>query len=270
MKVRPSGISELEHTVSGEKLSLLAVFARPEEEAFGPSGTLAKYAGEGVRVSLITAARELANMMAFRVTDPTLTMMDAARSRETSCSCRAAGISRLCLDHATTYIPNNQRRILQERLIRLIREAQPQVIVTYGPEGLSGESEQKLLNELATYAFERAGDYNEYPEHFRDGLNPYQPSKLYYSVLPESWVTRWGLQGMNGVPDEQVTTVLDVSPYSEMKLKAVYCQRHHSQDYARWRETNGGVQWNEEHFILAASHLGKKPRKEKDLFAGLR
>lgn len=269
MKARPGSSSELEHTVSGEKLSLLAVFARPEEEAFGPSGTLARYAGEGVRVSLITAARELASMMTLHVTDPAIVLLDA-RSRETSCSCRAAGISRMCLDHASSYIPNNQRRILQERLVRLIREVKPQVIVTYGPDGLSGESEQKLLNELATVAFENAGDYQAYPEHFRDGLNPYQPSKLYYSVLPQSWVTRWGLQELNGVPDEQVTTVLDVSPYSEMKLKAVYCQRHHSQDYARWRETNGGMHWNEEHFILAASHLGRRIKREKDLFAGLR
>jgi N-acetyl-1-D-myo-inositol-2-amino-2-deoxy-alpha-D-glucopyranoside deacetylase/mycothiol S-conjugate amidase len=269
MKAHPGSISDVEHTVSGEKLALLAVFARPEEEAFGPSGTLARYAGEGVRVSLITAARELASMMTLHVTDPALILMDA-RSRETSCSCRAAGISRMCLDHASSYIPNNQRRILQERLVRLIREVKPQVIVTYGPNGLSGESEQKLLNELATYAFEHAGDYESYPEHFRDGLNPYQPSKLYYSVLPQSWVKRWGLNDLNGVPDEQVTTVLDVSPYSEMKLKAVYCQRHHSQDYARWRETNSGLEWNEEHFILAATHLGRRTKKEKDLFAGIR
>ncbi len=270
MKVRSSGISELEHTVNGEKLALLAVFARPEEEAFGPSGTLAKYAGEGVRVSLITAARELANLMTLRVADPNSVMLSATRSRETSCSCRAAGISRLCLDHAPAYVPTNYHQLLQERLVRLIREVQPQVIVTYGPGGLSGESEHKILNELATHAFERAGDYAEYPEHFRDGLNPYQPSKLYYSVLPQSWISQWGLHGLNGVPDDQVTTILDVSPYSDLKLKAVYCQRHHSQDYARWREANGGMQWNEEHFILAASHLGKRMKKEKDLFAGLR
>lgn len=269
MKVHTGGISELEHSVSGEKLKLLALFARPEGEAFGPSGTLAKYAGEGVDVSLITAARELGNLMTLHVADPTLVMLNA-HSRETSCSCRAAGISRLCLDHASSAIPKDERRGMQERLVRIVREIQPQVILTYGPDGLSGETEQKLLNELARYAFERAGDYTEYPEHFRDGLNAYQPSKLYYSVLPSSWVMRWGLDKLNGVPDDEITTVLDVSPYSEMKLRAVYCQRHHSQDYARWRETNGGMQWNEEHFILAASHLGKRTKREKDLFAGLR
>jgi hypothetical protein len=93
---------------------------------------------------------------------------------------------------------------------------------------------------------------------------------LYYSVLPESIIAQWGLGGLNGVPDDQVTTILDVSPYSEMKLKAVYCQRNHSLDYTRWLESSGGKQWNEEHFILAASTLGKRNRRERDLFAGLR
>jgi hypothetical protein len=135
---------------------------------------------------------------------------------------------------------------------------------------LSGDSEQLMVNRLATRAFQDAGDSGVFPQHVREGLYAYQPQKLYYSVLPASIIARWGLEDFVGVPDEQVTTVLDVSPYSEMKLKAVYCQRNHSLDYTRWLESGGGRQWNEEHFILAATNLGKRPRRERDLFAGLR
>jgi hypothetical protein len=85
-----------------------------------------------------------------------------------------------------------------------------------------------------------------------------------------STLTRWGLGGLNAVPDDQITTVLDVSPYSDLKLKAVYCQRHHVLDYTRWLESSRGLQWNEEHFILAASNVGKRSRRERDLFAGIR
>jgi N-acetyl-1-D-myo-inositol-2-amino-2-deoxy-alpha-D-glucopyranoside deacetylase len=38
-----------------EKLILVAIFAHPDDEAFGTGGTLAKYAHEGVDVHLITA-----------------------------------------------------------------------------------------------------------------------------------------------------------------------------------------------------------------------
>jgi len=190
--------------------------------------------------------------------------------REMLCSCRAAGIHRMCLDHTAAHLDTASSDVMLERLVRLIREVQAQVIVTYGTQGLSGDSEQLIVNRLATHAFELAGDVNAYPQHLADGLGAFQPQKLYYSVLPESIITRWGLEGFSGVPDQEVTTVLDVSPYSEMKLKAVYCQRNHSLDYARWLAANGGMQWNEEHFILAATHLARKSRRERDLFAGLR
>ncbi|HZQ06468.1 MAG TPA: PIG-L family deacetylase [Anaerolineae bacterium] len=270
MKVRSSGISEIEHSVTGEKLTLLAVFAHPEDEAFGPSGTLARYAGEGVRVSLVTAARDLALLNA-RLTDSSVAMLGGAvLPRDKTCSCRAAGIHRVCLDDVPAQLQVLRSEVLEERLVRLIREVQAQVIVTYGPNGMSGDSEQMLVHRLATRAFELAGDPRMFPQHAQDNLYAYQPQKLYYSVLPNSLINRWGLSGLQGVPDEQITTVLDVSPYSELKLKAVYCQRHHVLDYTRWLELNRGLEWNEEHFVLAASNLGRRTRKEKDLFAGLR
>src|SRR3972149_2037555 len=36
---------------------ILAVFAHPDDEAFGPGGALARYAAEGVEIHLLTATR---------------------------------------------------------------------------------------------------------------------------------------------------------------------------------------------------------------------
>lgn len=271
MKVYSSRINTLEHSVTGEKLALLAVFARPEDEAFGPSGTLSKYAGEGVRVSLVTASRELAAHRIGHAGDAALTLLDPGeRQREMLCSCRAAGIQRICLDQIAPRPVPSQVNLMRERLVRLIREVKPQVIVTYAPDGLSDDPDEILVNQITRRAFQTSGDANVFPEHAREGLSAYGPQKLYYAVLPESIITLWKLDNLHGVPDEQVTTILDVSPYSEMKMKAVYCQRHHSQDFARWRKANAGMEWNEEHFILAASNVHRRTRKERDLFAGLR
>lgn len=268
---KASKINNYEHSRSGEKLSLLAVFAHPEDEAFGPSGTLARYAGEGVRVSLVTAVREQLNLMTLDGTAHSRAAAGGARlPREKSCTCRAAGIHRFCLDETPGKLSTLPDEALQERVVRLIRELTPQVIVTYGPNGLSGDSDQTVISRITARAFELAGDRALYPEHLHEGLVAYQPRKLYYTVLPHSLINRWGLTGLQGVPDEAVTTVLDVSPYSEMKLKAVYCQRHHVVDYTRWLEMSRGLEWKQEHFTLAASQLGRKARRERDLFAGLR
>jgi LmbE family N-acetylglucosaminyl deacetylase len=254
--------------LTGEKLSLLAVFAHPEDESFGPAGTLAKYASEGVQVSLVTATR-LTHTEEERLNAPRLEIV--VRSRDRICSCRTTGIRRACLlDSRPGELGKLDAELIAEQLVRLVREIQPQVIITFGPDGLSGDTDHKIVNRVTTTAFRDAGDPTKFQNHFREGLGTYAPQKLYYCVLPSSLVTRWGVRGLFSVPDDQVTTLLDVSPYTEAMKNALYCQRSHALDFIRWLTEDQRVQWNTEYYALAESRLNKRPRREKDLFAGLR
>ena len=256
------GVATPEHSLSGEKLSLLAIFAHSEDESFGSAGTLAKYASEGVDVSLVTATRNDVVSDNGGSTSPT---------RDRVCSCRASGIRRACLFN---YRPGELNQVtpavIEERLVRLIREIRPQVIVTFGPSGLTGDQDTPILNAAAIAAFRAAGDPVKFPQHFHEGLGAHTPQKLYYCVLPQSAVTRWGAQGLHSVPDTQVTTILDVSSFSEAMKNALYCQRHRSLDFVRWLTDNPQVEWTTEYYALVESQLKKKPRREIDLFAGLR
>lgn len=258
-----------EHALTGEKLTLLAVFARPEDEAFGPVGTLAKYASEGVRVLTVTASRDTGGLS--KITPLELAEKVELPAREKLCSCLTYGTERICLLDRSAGKPRQaEESTMGERLVRLIREEQPQVVVTYGPEGITGEPEHVLISRLATRAFHDAADPSRYPQHIQDGLSAFQPHKLYYSVLPQSFLIRWGIHGLAGVPDDHVTTVLDVSLYSEAKLKTLYCQRNQMLDSTRWLGEDSQVKWNEEYFELAASNIRRRSRTEDDLFAGLR
>ena len=248
-----------EHSFNGEKLSLLAVFAHPEDESFGPAGTLAKYASEGIAVSLVTATRSKNGASADELN---------GKARDRVCSCRASGVRRACLfDYRPGELHQVAPNVVEERLVRLIRELRPQVMVTFGPRGLTGDSDNQILNGATTAAFHSAGDPNKFPQHVREGLAAYAPQKLYYCVIPQSIVSRWGVQGLYAVPDNEITTVLDVSSFSEAMKSALYCQRHRALD---WLMDNPQVEWNSEYYALIKSHLNKRPRREKDLFAGLR
>jgi LmbE family N-acetylglucosaminyl deacetylase len=44
--------------MSARRRSLLFIFAHPDDESFGVAGTAARYAGEGVRLTLVTATRD--------------------------------------------------------------------------------------------------------------------------------------------------------------------------------------------------------------------
>lgn len=251
-----------EHSLTGEKLSLLAIFAHSEDESFGPAGTLARYASEGIEVSLVTATRSHTGEAPEEMT---------ARTRNRSCSCRASGIRRACLfDYQPGELSQVDPAIIEERLVRLIREVRPQVIVTFAPEGLTSDADNRTLSETVTAAFRDASDLSKFTQHWSEGLPAYAPQKLYHCVLPASLVARWGIGELNFVPDDQITTMLDVSAYGEMMKSALYCQRHRAFDFIRWLTEDHRVEWNTEYYALVESRLRRRTRREKDLFAGLR
>jgi LmbE family N-acetylglucosaminyl deacetylase len=251
-----------EHSLSGEKLSLLAIFAHTEDESFGPAGTLSKYASEGIAVSLVTATRGHSGAE---------THDGGGRDRQRSCACRVSGIRRACLfDYAPGELSRVEPTIIVERLVRLIRELHPQVIVTFAPEGLTSDGDNRIISTAVTVAFHAAEDAAQFPHHLSEGLPAYAPQKLYHCVLPASLAADWGIGELNFVPDDQITTTLDVSAHSEAMKNTLYCQRHRAFDFIRWLTEDQHVEWSREHYTLVESRLGKRARREKDLFAGLR
>jgi LmbE family N-acetylglucosaminyl deacetylase len=256
-----------EHSLTGEKLSLLAVFAHVEDESFGPAGTLAKYVNEGVRVTLATATNASHSGLAYFNSWNTSLAPDA---RDRLCSCRTSGIRRTCFD----YHPDEFRYVdterLEGRLVALIRQVRPQVIITLGPEGTSGDTDHILIKEATMAAFKSAGNPSKFPEHFVEGLGAFSPQKLYLSVIPSSLAAHWGGPGLASVQDDQITATLDVSPYCDAARNALLCQRRRSLGITHGPLATQGGPWNNEYYTLVESHLNRRTRRERDLFAGLR
>lgn len=248
-----------EHAFTGEKLGLMAVLAHPEEETFGPAGMLARYASEGVRVSMITVSRHAFPDAGNWRSGGAVNI--AERTREQSCSCLAHGTQRICLlNYPGAQIPLDDQELMEERLIRLIREQRPQVLVTYSPEEV-GDPDHALISRATTDAFKRAGDPAVYPRHMADSLAAYQPYKLYYTVQQP-------LAG--GLPPKgRATAVLDISDYARTMERTLFCQRTQTVDFAQGLDSTG-PDWEKEYFVLAACNLSRRPRRETDLFSGLR
>jgi LmbE family N-acetylglucosaminyl deacetylase len=65
-----------------------------------------------------------------------------------------------------------------ERMVRLIRELRPDVIITHhGPTG--GHGHHQAIGLVLQEAFDIAGDPNRFPQHMKEGLEPWQPARLY-------------------------------------------------------------------------------------------
>ena len=269
------------------KPTLMAVFAHPDDEAFGTGGTLTKYAAEGCDVYLVTATRGEAGEIA----EPDLATtanLPYVREQELRCACQTYGIHPpRFLDYVDGQLPIAHQGQAVGKLVRIIRELQPQILVTFGPDGIYGHYDHIAAHRWATIAVDLATDPDCFPDQLAGACQPHQVNKVYFRALPEEQVAAMA-EGekpaavmMDGVPfyftgrrRDEITTVIDVSAYVETKLRGIQCHTSQVGRQNRFADTPDEVMreawFRSEHFILARSTVGWPEGVETDLFAGLR
>ncbi len=169
---------------------LLAVFAHPDDESFGPGGTLALYARRGVDVHLICATRgEVGDAPADLNGFASIGEMREDELR------RAASVLGLKAVHFLGYrdsgmpgSPDNHHpqalataslNEVAQQMAGYIREIRPQVVITFDPIGGYRHPDHIAIHRATVEAFRMAGD----PSWDINGLPPYSPQKLYYSTF---------------------------------------------------------------------------------------
>jgi LmbE family N-acetylglucosaminyl deacetylase len=66
--------------------------------------------------------------------------------------------------------------------VRLFRTLRPDVVVTMNIQGRGGDRAHEATTVLVREAYKAAGDRNRYPEQIAQGLQPWQPRKLYFNA----------------------------------------------------------------------------------------
>ncbi len=252
---------------------LMAVFAHPDDESFGPGGTLARYAADGADVFLVTATHGEMGKLHGKNPPVTETTMAGIRTEELDCACRALGIKHeLILGYRDGNLSRVDMRELTGLVVRLIRQWRPHVLLTFPPDGLTGHPDHMIISQAVKFAFEQAGCADYYSDQLQEGLKPWDPLKLYYYVVPASLADRLGLC-VNGTPDDEITTIIDVSSYSGPRGSAIRC--HYSQlipHQIHGHQNNEGEEQakqllrEQNFFLLENIRMKRGPRMERDLF----
>jgi mycothiol S-conjugate amidase len=150
-----------------QKRTLLGVFAHPDDETFGPGGTLARYAAEGANVHVIIATDGIAGS----VEDPEHLKTHATLAQRRSQELSNAPDN----DHPDALIQQPIERLVDE-LLGYIHRMQPQVIITHDPFGGYGHPDHIHVCKAVTAAFHiAAGQAGSNAENGYRG-----PQKLYY------------------------------------------------------------------------------------------
>ena len=139
-----------------EQHRLLAVFAHPDDESFRPGGTLALLARSGVCVQVLTATRGQAGSCG----QPPICSMDElpmVRGDELRCACKALSLQEpILLDYYDGSLSDTDQMAIVPALLTVIREINPQVLLTFGEDGISGHPDHIAIARYTRRAYQLA------------------------------------------------------------------------------------------------------------------
>jgi LmbE family N-acetylglucosaminyl deacetylase len=218
---------------------LVAVVAHPDDDTFACSGTVALHADEpGFRFTLVHVTSGEGGM----ISDPSLATranLGAVREDEDRRSWIALGRAPdrheflRYPDGGVADVPFDE---LVDQVAAILREERPDVVITFGPEGVTGHADHIAVGKATTEAFHRCR--SEGGDGFR---------RLLYSSIPNSMIERFNEELVatgkepidptqpfqpRGVPDETIGVDVDCSSVVERKRAAIREHRTQSNDFS--------------------------------------
>ena len=272
---------------------LLSIFAHPDDESFGAGGTMALAAASGNPVWVLCATNgdqggRPGEVGVDHALDPEI------RRAELTCACKELGVNEPIFlgyrdsgmegwgapEGSLSRAPADE---VVERILAIIRQLRPAVIVTFDPGGVYGHPDHTACSDTATAAYRRAA------------AEPGGPVALYHQALPRAAVA--AMQNLQMAeraragddkppteddirqaeafvklarPDEDITTVISILSVAERKIAALAC--HDSQMRGRrWDDPEERAQMEQmfgrETFVRVDP--APRPGEMEDRFMGL-
>ncbi len=279
----------------------MAVHAHPDDEVFGTGGVLARAHDEGIHTVLVCATRGEVGEIHDPDLDPDVARprLGEIREQELRRACeilhvddlrflgyRDSGMAGTPENADPTNFQNADFQEATERLVGLIRQFRPHVVVTYDPRGSYGHPDHIMAHRVTNAAVQAAADPKQ---NTTQGLAPWHVAKLYESAIPREAVRKIrSLLAERGIadpfarpnfdfesftmPDEVITTRVDVRDYNSVKRQALLAHRTQIPLDNPVMTLPADIQadvFGYETFMRVKSDV-VAPDQEIDLFAGLR
>jgi LmbE family N-acetylglucosaminyl deacetylase len=137
---------------SRRPLRLLGVFAHPDDETLCAGGTFAKYASAGAEVRVISLTKGGAGQIRD-ASAATRSTLPAVRERELDAAGKELGlIETRCLDYLDGGLSEIDSQVLVELASELISGIEPDVVITFAPDGFSGHPDHTTVGAAVTAA----------------------------------------------------------------------------------------------------------------------
>lgn len=196
-----------------QRKTILAIFAHPDDEQ-SVSPVLAKYAAKGVNVfvAIATDGRYGASEH-FGVDDPD--SLTAIRKNEIACMTSKLGINppvmmglhdQLRMQEGMDTM-SAQLNIIKKKVTELFINIKPDVVITWGPSGMSGHPDHRMIGNIVTEVFAEK-KWNK-------------PSRLYYTELVSGSIPH-GYTELSTVDSSYLDTRITVSKENIEKARTAW------------------------------------------------
>jgi N-acetyl-1-D-myo-inositol-2-amino-2-deoxy-alpha-D-glucopyranoside deacetylase len=222
---------------------LLAIVPHPDDEAYSIGGTLALAARNGVEVHVLCATRGEGGQSS----DPAARSPEqiaAVRMDEMTAACRILGTRPpIFLDYPDGGLAAVNLPDAVGEIVRAIRAVKPQVVITFGADGVYGHPDHVALHKLVMPAFRAAGGGTRFPE---ETFGPaHAPDRLLWTAYPRGlFRPQWehmlrsehadAIRQIDpdrlGVDPSEFAVSVDIGAVASLKLDAIRCHRSQLRD----------------------------------------
>jgi LmbE family N-acetylglucosaminyl deacetylase len=268
-------------------LTLLCVHAHPDDESSSTGGVLRAYADEGVRTVLVTCTDGALGDSPDGAT-PDAEQHEpgevaAYRAEELGTAARILGVTRLEMlgfpDSGMEGWPQNDAPgsfwstpvdTAAQRLLPILLEERPQVIVTYDANGFYGHPDHIQANRITVAALAASG----LTATLLYTAIPKSAFKRFRAVMQEAGIEGPGSDGEDppfGTPDEEIGIIVDIEAVADVKFDALSAHSSQTDDsfFLKMGRERFKELFRNEYFVRAQDPFGRTG-VDHDLFVGWR
>jgi N-acetylglucosamine malate deacetylase 2 len=195
-------------TMTHTRRCILGVFAHPDDETSCAGGTFSRYAHTGVEVYVATATRGEQGMLGTHGQEVTREDLPRVRAMELCTVLRMYGARPpIFLGYRDQDVSHANADELITKIAAVMAAIMPDVVITFGPLGLSGHPDHVAVHHATVAAFHR----------YRHRTTE-QP-RLYYKALLPAAVQALGLR-LAG-PEVEPTVLIDIAAQKALKVRAL-------------------------------------------------
>jgi len=255
---------------------LAGVFAHPDDDTFSIGGTVALHAGRLDVLSILATSGEAGQIAAG--SGATKRNLGEVREGEARSAYAALGVPDTRIEFLRLRdgrLKRARRGPLVDRVTELLEQFEPEVVVTFGPDGVTKHDDHITMGAVATEAFHRARERSGDPAAFR---------RLLYTAIPWTRIRAWqrmqveaGQEPMDpdapyaprGVDDETIAVEVDNRTVVDDVVAALRAHRTQAEDIDLMPDERLPEIFRSEHFVMAWPDRPAGAPMLRDVFEGL-